>query len=234
MKIRRKLLAPLALSLILPAAASAQQMITNGGFESGLTGWTVANQADGNGDWFSTAGVESPLSFFAIPGPQAGSLYAVTDQTGPGSHMLFQTFTIGGPVSSATLSFWHFIQNSAVAASGAQNDLNYTSDPNQHVQVDLLSGDISGNPFGGTVIGNFFFGGTDFGWTNYSQDITALLSTPGTYSLRFAEVDNQSFFQYGVDNVSLAVNTVPEPGTYALVAVGMLALAGVKRRTRKA
>jgi hypothetical protein len=34
-------------------SASAAPLLANGGFESGLTGWTVVDQTAGSGSWFS-------------------------------------------------------------------------------------------------------------------------------------------------------------------------------------
>lgn len=228
----RKKLATLVLAIALPTAASAQQRIVNGGFESGIASWGQSDQSGGSGSYYLLNGTTGPVSGLTLPGPHSGAWYVSSDQTGPGSHTLYQSFTISGAASSASLSFWHFIANYGGGPYGAQDDFDYNSSPNQRVQVDLLWGDISGNPFGGTVLANFFTGATNFGWTQYTQDITSLLSSAGTYSLRFTEVDNQSFFNHGIDNVSVNVSTVPEPGTIALVGFGMAALVGFKRRRR--
>ncbi len=228
-----KVVASLIFACAAPAALAGQQLITNGGFESGFSGWTIANQAGGSGDWYNSAGGTSPMSGMSIPGPHSGAFYAVTDQLGPGSHTMFQKFTLSSAATSATLSFSHFLANYAgqQGSQGAQNNFDYNAVPNQRIQVDLVAGDISGNPFGGVVLANFFTGGTDFAWTTFSQNVTALLG-PGTYSLRFAEVDNQGFFNYGLDDVSLIVqtSTVPEPGSIAMVGFGLAALVGFNRR----
>ncbi len=74
---------------------------------------------------------------------------------------------------------------------------------------------------------NYFLGvdgGPDpHGFTSYLFDITALVGGGGTFRLRFAEVDNQSFFNHGVDNVSIKA-TVPEPATLLLLGTGLLAI----------
>jgi hypothetical protein len=50
--------------------------------------------------------------------------------------------------------------------------------------------------------------------------------------LRFAETDNLAQQQLGVDNVAIAVSTIPEPASTALLAVGLAAL--FARRSRGA
>src|SRR5262245_53565551 len=83
------------------AFADTIQLITNGNFETGnFTGWTVVNQAGSfvPGNWFiSTPGTATPVSAFptlSTGGGPHGSFYAVTDQGGPGTHALLQTFSV--------------------------------------------------------------------------------------------------------------------------------------------
>jgi len=69
--------------------------VTNGGFESGnFTGWTVVNQAGGNGNWFNYTGTSSPASGHTIPAPPEGTRAAITDQGAPGSHELYQDIVL--------------------------------------------------------------------------------------------------------------------------------------------
>ncbi|HXG25088.1 MAG TPA: PEP-CTERM sorting domain-containing protein [Chthonomonadales bacterium] len=71
-------------------------------------------------------------------------------------------------------------------------------------------------------------------YTSYLFDITGLVGGGGTFKLRFAEVDNQFFFNQGVDNVSIFVHgVVPEPGSLALLGAGIGSLLYVFRRRRK-
>ena len=87
------------------------------------------------------------------------------------------------------------------------------------------------------MLGNFYLG-ADAGsnpnpWTSYSFDLTSLAGAGGTYQIRFAEVDNQGFFNMGVDNVSINVAAVPEPGTYALMLAGLAGVGFVARARRR-
>src|SRR5437660_557862 len=96
------------LMLCLPILASAQNVITNGGFEAGLAGWTVNNS--GSGGVFATGPGGTPFSGHPSVGPASGLLYAVTDQGGPGVHAFSQDFTTGAG-STATLSFDMFVND---------------------------------------------------------------------------------------------------------------------------
>jgi PKD repeat protein len=81
--------------IFVAAPVFAQQLITNGGFESGSTGWSPS----GN------------LYIGTLSNPHSGSWYAyVSNPDGtPGNGLygtLSQSFTIPNGVTSATLSFW--------------------------------------------------------------------------------------------------------------------------------
>ncbi len=160
----------------------------------------------------------------------------MSDQTGPGSSVLYQSFSIGGAASSATLSFSMFVRNFATTTIGS--GLVHTGAANQHARVDLLYGMV--DPFdvsAATVVRNFYLGADVEGgavapWIDYLFDITGDLSLAGTYTLRFAHVDNQGFFHQGIDDVSLVVSAVPEPSSVALVMIGMVGAGLVKRRRR--
>jgi hypothetical protein len=234
-----KLLASFLASASIMAASGAQatQLLTNGDFETGnFSGWTVTDLAGSSGSWFIDApGSTTPVSGFATAANgTGGSFYAVTDQTGPGTHALTQSFTVAPGASSVFFSFQMFANDqSGTAPIINAAGLDDNAFPNQHVRVDLLTGAATAFDTGAGVLANFFLG-DDAGvnpnpYTSYSFDISALVAGGGTYQIRFAEVDNQSFYQMGVDNVGVTAQ-VPEPATLALLGLGLAGLAASRRR----
>ncbi len=234
-----------ALGLASAPGHAAVELLTNGDFEAGtFAGWTVTNLAGGSGNWFiDTPGTTTPVSAAATaPNALGGAFYAVTDQTGPGTHALAQSFAVAPGASSVMLSFQMFANDQSGAApivdpSGLDHTTGGAFRPNQHVRVDLLTGAATPFDTGAGVLANFFLG-DDAGanpnpYTSYLFDITALVAAGGTFQVRFAEVDNQLFYQMGVDNVSVQAQ-VPEPGSMALagLALGVMGLA--RRRQKKA
>jgi hypothetical protein len=118
----------------LGSAAQAASVI-NGGFETGdFTGWEVVRQNNSNGDFFITGGESSPRSHHQIPTPSEGSNYAVTDQSGPGSYVLFQDIVLEAN-SSHQLSFDWFAQTSASLANPGTMNSRARESGNQQFRV---------------------------------------------------------------------------------------------------
>lgn len=235
-------IATAALVLCTTAALPAGANLINGDFEAGLAGWTVVDQVGGSGSWFSDApGTTTPLSGFATSpngGLPHGSLYAVSDQTGPGSHALIQSFTIAAGVTTAILS-WDMFINDQSGAGPLGTGLDYNVFPTQIGRVDILSAAAGALDVGAGVLQTCFIGSTpspggvpnDF--ATQACDISAIVAGGGTFQLRFAETDNQSFFNMGIDNVRLATRGVPEPGSLALAGIALAGLALARRRARR-
>ena len=177
----------------------------NGGFENGnFKGWTRANQSGGSGNWFVYSGTLSPLSGFNIAAPPDGRFAATTDQTGPGSHVLYRNIHLKRGMKHK-LSFYLYYRNRAERFF-TPNTLDYTVDPNQQYRVDLLR--PTANPFTvnpDAILKRLFR--TEVGDpkslrpTLMTFDLTPFAGK--TVRLRFAEVDNQGFFLASVDRVKV-------------------------------
>jgi len=227
---------PVAIAFSLAALNSARalgpNLIVNGDFETGtLAGWGEFDQAGGSGTWFiSNPGANAPLSGIpTAPNGLGGNFYALSDQTGPGCHVLLQSFTLGA-ATTVNLSWQMFVNSSDGSFNSGGLDYTILPTPAEYGRVDLLTG--TATPFstaGADVLANFYAGNdpqvnNPNPYAPYSFNVNL---PAGTYQIRFAEVDNQSFFNMGVDNVS--VNAVPEPAGWQL---GSLALAGLVGRFR--
>jgi hypothetical protein len=230
------LLAALTVGLSTQARAD---LIVNGGFESGFANWTRADQVGSEGTFVLQTGTVSPVNGDTVPAPPGGTTAAMTDAQGPGSHVLYQDFTVPSGLSNTILNFALFIGNRADAfVTPASLDFS-TAVLNQQARVDILAAGAS--PFSvapADVLLNVFQTNVGdplvSGYTNHFADVTALLNSHAgeTLRLRFAEADNLFIFQYGVDNVSLLDSTqvVPEPGTWLLTSFGLLAIVLIRAR----
>ena len=178
-------------------------LITNGGFESGFAGWTLFDQSGGSGTFFTQTGTLSPQSSFSVPAPPQGSVAAMTDQGGPGAHFLFRDITV--PAGTPTLQFRLFIGNRAGAFSTPAS-LSFNTFPNQQARVDIMNPSAAIDDVGSGVLRNLFRTqvGDPLVTAGYETFSFGLSEFQGqTVRLRFAEVDNQLFFQFGIDDVIL-------------------------------
>ena len=230
-------------AVTLASAVGADSLILNGGFESNggagtsvLTSWSVLN-GPGSGSWYTQAGNSSPVNFATVPAPPEGSFAAMTDANGPGSHVMYQDFLVPNTLPGAKLSFSTYLHSGGAFLSPATFS---TGTPNQQARVDIMT--TTADPFSvvdGDVLLNVFHTSPGdpltSGYTARSTDVSSLLlgRLGQTLRLRFAEADNQSAFQFGVDNVTLSTTT-PEPGAYALFIASGLSVAGFLLRRRRA
>ncbi|MFM7266828.1 MAG: hypothetical protein ACKOZW_14815 [Cyanobium sp.] len=115
--------------------------------------------------------------------------------------------------------------------------LDFTADPNQHGRVDLISAtaaDTDPLTTGVGVLANFYLSvdpaaSNPNSYIDYNFNILPYVSQGETYALRFAEVDNQSYLNLGVDDVSVKVDNVPGP----VPAFGAAYALGLSRRLRR-
>ena len=180
--------------------AIAGELVVNGGFETGdTTGWSVVNA--GSGNFGVMSGTISPISGFTVLAPPAGTYAAMTDQTGPGSHILYQDISV--PLGTTNLSATIYLHNRAVGwVTGT--DLNPSGPANQQFRVDIMNPVAPVDDVGSGVLLNVYQTQPGDPLISGYMPITAnLTSFAGqTVRIRFAEVDNQGYLQAGVDQVS--------------------------------
>ncbi|MDZ4340098.1 MAG: FecR family protein, partial [candidate division NC10 bacterium] len=196
-------------------------IIVNPGFETGtFAGWTPFDEPGstlGSGFTVYTGAAVLPQSGTAVLAPPLpGAFAAITDQSGAGSHVLYQDVVI--PVNGV-LSFDLYINNQAGAFSlPVPASLSFDPDPlvpglepNQQARVDLVNQAAPILDVGGGVVRNLFqtnVGDPNVsGYNTFVFDVSALGGQ--NLRLRFAEVDNVFLFQFGVDNVSLVDPAFP-------------------------
>ncbi len=237
----KTLIPPRHLSTVLACAlvahVQAQNLLTNGDFEPGFAGWTRVDQVGSESTWLLQSGTLSPVNAFTVPAPPGPTHAAMTDAQGPGSHVLYQDFTVPLTLSVATLRFDLYINNHANAFfSPASLDFSLPA-LNQQLRVDIVT--TSADPFSvgvADVLLNLYrtMPGDPLvsGYNTITVDLTAFLSTHlgETLRLRFAEVDNVQVMNAGVDRVSL---TIPEPSASIMMLTGLALLAAVNSRRRR-
>lgn len=236
----KKILASLAAFQLIISPAFAAELLVNGGFESGAINpfWNSSRLPSSRGNVFVSApGSISPLSGFSTaPNSAGGSSYVITDQSGSGTYIITQSFLIPIGARSIIISYQLFANNQSGVTIIDPIGLNHENAPNQHARVDILtaaSDRFSTNAV--DVVQNFYLGSDPLGnpnpFTSYSFDITSIVRPGVSYQVRFAEVDNQGFFQLGFDNVSIsAVVGVPEPASWMLFMVGFGLIGAAIRR----
>jgi hypothetical protein len=223
----------LTLGIIDVGTAGAGELLINGGFNAGggsLSGWTVVDQPGSAplSTWYAQSGgtLLSPVSGFPVPAAPTSDV-AMADQTGNGSHVIYQDFAIpAGPITSATLELNLWVGNRS-GAFFTPDTLDFNVFPNQQARIDLLT--PSGDPFSLTdVLLNAYQTrpGDPLvlpGYITLTEDVTGLIASHAgsTLRLRAAETDNTGFFQFAF---TASLTAVREPSSLALAAVACVVL----------
>jgi hypothetical protein len=210
MKGIRCLLALGTASVVLLAAPgiAAAATVANGDFETGtLSGWQTQNS--GTGDWFAYSGTTSPMNGFTIDAPPQGSFAAVTDQSNPGTNILYQDVALE-PGNAHTLRLYVYYTTEAAIAS--PDTLDSGGEANQQYRVDVIRPSAALDSLDPadvllTVFRTVTGDPTTLAPTIKTADLSPFAGQ--TVRLRFAEVDNQFYFQASADAVSIASTAIP-------------------------
>ena len=83
--------------------AQAAELLANGSFEQNsgpgslvFTGWQSVSQAGSKGGFAAQQGARGAITPVAVPAPPDGAFALMSDQPGPGSHVLYQDVAIYG------------------------------------------------------------------------------------------------------------------------------------------
>ncbi len=210
--------------IALLASGTQAAFTTNGGFESGdFTGWTAENLPGPGGgaplgSWFVYSGTTSPLSGFPIEAPPEGNFAATKDQTGPGTHIVYQDVTLEAG-ETHSLSLFVYYENEAVdffTPDTLDYDARIPDIPtgqlikNQQFRIDIMdptadvysvaTGDVKAMLFR-TESG----GPLTLPPTFMAFDISQFAGE--TVRVRMAVADNQFFLSAAVDDVRVSTDT---------------------------
>jgi hypothetical protein len=208
------------------ASASATELLTNGGFETGnFSGWTAVSNGgtSGCGSNVWTVNATGSEGCGGIAAPISGTYAAFNTFDGQqGSYQLSQSFTVPNGVQAATLSFLDEYQ------------MSYFGSP-RVLEVQLFNG--TNTTLLQTLYSTVPPSEGSQAWTLISTDVTTALAADAgqTVTFRLTETEPDSYSgpaNFGIDNISLTVTSnVPEPATLALLATAMTGL-GLRKRRR--
>ncbi len=185
---------------IAATTAGAQNILPNGSFEDGLTGWSSTGIV-------SVVDAEVSRDFIDPVAPDwlptHGNLFASlwsTDSAGVGASSLDTTFEVG---AGFELSFWYFF------------DFGDFTDSPDTVTISVIgAGGETVLAEHNTPAGGFLADNENIEWTH----IEHVFTDPGEHTLRFNVTDANGVFEsiLGIDDVQV----VPAPGVIALVGFG--------------
>ena len=138
-----------------------------------------------------------------MPAPPDGSFASMTDQGGPGQHIWYQDVTIS---SNSDLHFDGYIGN-RTGDFHTPSSLSQGVFPNQQFRADIMDPGAPVDDVGAGVLANVYRTEVgdppESGYDHVSFNMSAFKGQ--IVRVRFAQVDNQFFFQAGVDNVFLDI-----------------------------
>lgn len=171
------------------SSAVPQNLIANGDFETGdFSGWTKTNT--GVGDFVINNGAFNPASPDSALPPFAGAFSAISNQTGPGVHTIYQDVEIPAGAATAVLAWQDRIRNHGERFA----------DPDQEFRVEIrdTAGQVLTTVFS-TNPGDFMLNE----WIGRSADLKEFAGR--TIRIAFVEQDNLGYLNVHLDNVTLEI-----------------------------
>jgi hypothetical protein len=194
------MLAGAALAVAVASPASAAQLVSNGGFETGtFSDWTTTQPSAPLMPW--TAATASTSGTFSLAAPPEGTYDALNgfDGNGPAHYTLSQTISI--PATTATLAWKDRLQY--IVFSSAEPRLLEVKVLNASTDATLATVYSYTTDVGARV---------DTGWQDHSADLSAFAGQ--TVKLVFDETIPQTFTGPGqIELDAISVSTPPLPTT---------------------
>jgi hypothetical protein len=204
----------IAAQLVVLSAPASAASVSNGGFETGtLAGWTMTNIGTA-GNWHTYSGTTTTSGpTFVIPGSVEGTWAAVSNQTSVGFRAIHQEVALEAG-HEHTLTFQTFYRSSAPIVA-RDHLLHDTGQSNQHYRIDIMKPGTGVQSVAAEDVLQMVYRtetgapASSNGWMPMTVDLTPWAGQ--TVRLRFAEVDNQLYFNAGLDDVKIVStpNTVP-------------------------
>lgn len=208
----------------------------NGDFENGFTGWSTLAEGSAIGPTIGTTGTIAPGGTVFPASPTADN-FAYTSQTGPGRTFIYQMFTVQAVTNSI---FFDLYVDNADSDYFTPNHLDYSGIENQRARVDIMLANsaIDSLDPADIVVAAFETKPGDplaMPWQTFELDVTADLTPYIGQDLvfRFSQIDNQDYFNFGIDNVNVGTSQtvgVPTPGVLLLLVSGLAGMLAVRRR----
>lgn len=207
--------APLLMLLVTAVAcgdstAPTLHLIENGSFETGtFAGWTVVDVAGGDTVGFRViSDTLTPVSNHVVLAPPESTHAAISDQDGPGTHLLYQDVSLPAGRTATLRATIYLVNIGADYVIAPTAGLAYEPEDNQQFRVDVMDPAAPLTDVGAGVLLNVYR--TDpgdpaqSGYVQLTADLTPYAGQ--TVRIRFAEVDNRGYLHAGVDAVDVEVS----------------------------
>lgn len=209
------------------SANAATNLVTNGSFENGLTGWTYGSSGSGQGKSATVVIVTDGVGR-GYPNGAFGEGVTADNAPGPmqdnGTHAAYFSSDIGQESLTQSVmltSGWYEVGFDAyIPRNGYNNpnDATFTAQVGNYTWSPVL---LKGTSIGAT------------NWKHYSQKVYINPTQVGTSSFTFA-AKGYPAVDVLVDRVYVISAAVPEPTTWALMIMGFGAAGAALRRQRRA